>query len=370
MSSLLDEDRLLIRDAVVKFIADNYPLETVAERDYSAAKFGRNWSVFADLGWLCLLPGESAGGMGGGVIDAQVLLREFGKGLIVEPFTEVALTAAKTLEHCLPAERQEALLAPLIAGSSRAVLAHGEELADPGFANIECQARQTATGYTLTGTKRMVWQAGAADWYLVTALLNGQPAIFKVGSAADKLVINEFPTIDSRYAADLQLLELSVAASDLLATGERAAHAVRQAILLTYAALIGEVSGICDQLIALTSSYLNTREQFGGKLAGFQALQHRLADMVIAAEEIRSLQWLVAGASEMDDETEAEKLVRSARARVGKLSRALGETAVQLHGGVGVSNELIVSHYLRRLIAIDAFYGDANEQLIWLAEQY
>jgi alkylation response protein AidB-like acyl-CoA dehydrogenase len=370
MSSLLDEDRLLIRDSLEKFIADNYAIENVAERDSGAEKFGQNWAVFADLGWLCLLLGEPAGGLGGGVIDAQMLLREFGKGLILEPFTEVALTAAKVLEYCLPPERQEELLGPLIAGSARVVLAHSEQLAAPGFDNIACRAQRTATGFCLSGTKRMVWQAGAADWYLVTALLDEQPAIFRVDSAADKLVITEFPTIDSRHAADLQLLDVGVAASELLATGEGAAHAVRQAILMTYAALIGEVSGICDQLIALTSGYFNTREQFGGKLAGFQALQHKLADMVIAAEEIRSLEWLVAGASEMDDEGEAEKLVRSARARVGTVSRALAETAVQLHGGVGVSNELIVSHYLRRIIAIDSFYGDAAEQLIWLAEQY
>jgi alkylation response protein AidB-like acyl-CoA dehydrogenase len=369
MSVLQEDDRLLIQESVEKFVATEYASMDRAGYGDAGARFGEHWSTFAELGWLALPFAEHAGGLGGGVADLQLLLRAFGRGLILEPFTEV-LTAGKVLEYCVQADRQAELLASLIAGQTRLVLAHSEQEAEPGFGCVNCTAQAASGGFMLTGVKRVVWQAGAADSYLLSAWLEGEPALFLVAKDADQLLTSEYRTIDSRYAADLDLRGVTVPTTGLLASGEAAATAVKQAILFTYAILIGEVRGISDSLIEHTSAYLNTREQFGSKLGGFQALQHKLADMVVAAEEIRSLEWLVAGAADLADLALAERTIRSARARVGKVSRALAESAVQLHGGIGVSDEFIVGHYLRRVLVIDSYFGDADQQLIWLASQH
>lgn len=364
MSALQEEDRLLIRDAVDRFIDDRCAFGERDERPEQESRYGENWSTFAELGWLALPFGEDHGGLGGGVEDLQVLMRAFGRGLIAEPYLEVIL-AGKVLEAI-----GSDLLAPVITGESIVILAHGEEHTGARFDDLQCRATRSDDGFTLVGSKRVVWQAGAADWLLVSAMTPQGLTLFRVPRDAPGLVFEEFSTIDSRYAADIHLREVIVGEDAALAQGELVESAISQAIIYGYAALLGEASGIVTELVANTAEYLNTREQFGAKLASFQALQHKLADMVIAAEEIVSLEWLVAGAADLDDLDERERVIRSSRARAGSLSRLLGESAVQLHGGVGVSDELVVGHYLRRLIAIDTFYGSGQQQLLWLAEQY
>tara|TARA_B110000503_G_scaffold85681_1_gene130391 strand:- start:2986 stop:4113 length:1128 start_codon:yes stop_codon:yes gene_type:complete len=370
MSNLQDEDRLLMQDAVDKFIGDHYPFEKKEKRLEELGKFGGHWGTFAELGWLMLPFSEEAGGLGGGIADAQVLMRAFGRGLIAEPYSEVVLQAGKTLEFCAPPERLEELLYPLLAGELKLVLAHGEQKADPDFGIVSCRAVTSDQGYLLSGVKRVVSQAGAADQFLVTALLNNEPALFVVDCHVEGLAINEYLTIDTRYSADLHFNEVLLAENALVATGDAVAQGVRNALLFTFAALSGEVQGIAINLRLMTVEYLNTREQFGTRIANFQALQHMLADMVIKEEEITSLAWLMGNVWGTDDKLEREKLIRSAKARMLKVGREMAELAVQLHGGIGVTDELIISHYLRRMIAIDAFYGDVQQQQLWLANQY
>lgn len=357
MTALQDDDRQLIREAVDKFVEDRYPFDGREKR----AAGTDNWAAFAELGWLGLPFAEAAGGLGGGVEDVHVLVRAFGRALIEEPFLEVML-AGKVLE-CLGSD----LLGAVVAGEIRPVLAHGEGSSGPGFTEVRCRARPARDGYLLSGCKRVVRGAGAADWWLLTALLEDRPALFRVAPDAAGVTSSGYPTIDSRRAADIHLQDTYVGREALLATGDDATRAVADAVLFLYAALAGEARGIADCLVATTASYLRTRAQFGSRLADFQALQHRLADMEIGAEEIRSLEWLVAGVYLLDEATERERVLRCAKARVGKLLRAVAESAVQLHGGMGVSDELAVGHYLRRAVAIDAFHGDAGEQIAWLA---
>lgn len=359
MSALQPEERQLIRRGAEDFVRDQYPFEEREKR--RAQRLGNRWASFAELGWLALPFAESAGGLGGGVEDVQVLARAFGPALIEEPFTDVVL-AGKVLESV-----QSELLPRLISGDVAVVLAHGETMADADFEFVRCRATRVPGGFHLQGCKRAVPQAGAAEWLLISAVLQDQPALFVVEAQCPGVSLSEFPTIDSRLAADIDLDKAFVAEAALLASGEAAARAVREAILYSFAVLVGEARGIADVLVEKTADYLGTREQFGVKLAEFQALQHKLADMVIGAEEIRSMEWLVAGVVELDDAHERERVLRSAKARVGRLSRSLGETAVQLHGGMGVSDELVIGHYLRRAIAIDGWYGDSSQQLAWLA---
>ena len=359
----------MIETTVDKFILEQYPFEERARRAEERGKFGGHWSTFAELGWLMLVFGEQAGGMGGEVVDAQVLSRAFGRGLISEPWLE-AMVAGKVLEHGAEAKVRDSWLAPLMSGESILILAHGERKADVDFSAVRSQAELTECGFRLRGTKRVVCQGGAADKLLVTALIGDDPAVFLVDSLASGVVLSEYLSVDNRYTVDIEFADVVLGQDALVCRGDRAETAVKQAILFAFAALVGEMRGIADCLVNLTANYLNTREQFGTVIANFQALQHMLADMVIAKEEIHSLEWNLAQLATIDNLAERERVSRSAKARAATIGRKLCETGVQLHGGVGLTEEYVASHYLRRLLAIDTMYGDAQQQLLWLAERY
>lgn len=365
MSSLTEDDRRLIEDSLRKFVDNNYAFDEREQRQKHNGKFGSHWPTFAELGWLALPFGEEVGGLGGGLEEAQLMMKHFGRGLIEEPYIEVAIMAGKVIEQ-LDSE----LLMPLIGGESRAILAHRERA--PIQSLEDCATRAVADGETfiLNGSKTAVSQAGVADYLLVSSMLDAEPAIFQIPADHPSVRMEEFTTIDSRYAADIQLHNVVVGKDALLARGDKAAEALRHGVLFTMAVLLGELSGIADDLVIQTSGFLQTREQFGSKLSQFQALQHKLADMIIGAEEVRSLAWLVSGVITNENLKERERVIRSAKARATVIARKMAETAVQLHGGMGVSDEMVVSHYLRRVVAIDAFYGDSQCHYAWLSSQY
>ena len=366
MSALTKEDRSLIENAVDKFIREHYAFEEREQRHQQQGRFGAHWATFAELGWLMLPFAEQAGGMGGDLVDAQVLARAFGRGLIDEPWTE-AMVAGKLLEQV---GSQEGLLAALVSGEQVFLLAHGEAKADMDFSAVSSSAEPHADGFQLNGTKRVVWQAGAADQFLVTVLLEDEPAVLLVDANAEGLELKHYITIDNRQAADIQFTDVSVSQDALICRGDEALAAVKQANMFAIGALLGEMRGIADQMIALTGDYLNTRQQFGTAIVSFQALQHLLADMVIAKEEIQALEWMMAELASLDDVAERERVAHAAKARAGIVGRKLCETGVQLHGGIGLTDEYVVSHYLRRMVAIDACLGDSQQQLLWLARQY
>jgi len=369
MSALSDQDRSLIENAVDKFVIERYPFEERERRREEDGRFGKHWPTFAELGWLMLPFAEDAGGMGGAVVDIQVLTRAFGRGLIAEPWLE-AMVAGKVLERCAEPVVRDRWLRPLMSGELVLILAHGERKADLNFSAVQLAAEITDSGYRLNGTKRVVWQAGAADKFLVTALIGEEPAVFLVDAAAAGVRLSEYSSVDSRYAADVEFAKVELDADALVSRGGRAEIGVKRAILFAFGALVGEMRGIADQMIALTAEYMNTREQFGTAIGNFQALQHMLADMVIAKEEIQSLEWITAELATIEDIGERERVARSAKARAATMGRQLCEIGVQIHGGVGLTDEYMASHYLRRMIAIDALYGDTQQQLLWLAGRY
>lgn len=369
MSALTNEDRTLIASGVDKFILEHYPFDEREKRREEDGKFGKHWSTFAELGWLMLPFAEEAGGMGGAVVDAQVLTRAFGRGLIDEPWLEV-MVAGKVIEYGADQQVIEQWLTPLISGELVLILAHGERKADVSFSQVDATAKQTNNGYRLHGTKKVVWQADTADKFLVTAMIDAEPAVFVVDKKAEGVALSEYSAVDGRYAADISFENVELAADALICQGEKAETAVNQAILFAFGALVGEMRGIADKLITLTAEYMNTRQQFGTAIGNFQALQHMLADMIIAKEEIQSLEWITAETAIIDDADECERIARSAKARAATVGRKLCEIGVQLHGGIGLTDEYVASHYLRRMLAIDALYGDAQQQLLWLAGRY
>ena len=369
MSNLSDEDRLLIEDSVNKFISDNYPAEGIEKRREQSGRFGSHWHTFAELGWLMLPFSEDTGGMGGQIIDVQVLARAFGRGLIAEPWLETMM-AGKILEHSGNQELCETALPKIMSGELVVVTAQGERRVDMDFSRVEATAASISSGYSLNGTKRVVWQAASASQYLVTAMLSGKPAIFLVPANAEGVRLSEYSSVDSRHAADIEFASVSLDQAALVCTGAEAEIALKQAFIFAFGALIAEMRGISEALIGLTADYMNTREQFGMAIANFQALQHMLADMVIAKEEIQSLEWVMAQSAEIEDLDERERIARSSKAQAMKSGRSLCELGIQLHGGVGLTDEYIASHFLRRTLAMDAFGGDSQQQIAWLAGRY
>lgn len=369
MSALTEQDRCLIAGSVSKFVDANYPFDKRDQRRSKGDRFGQHWSQFAELGWLMLPFGEAVGGMGGALLDTQVLTRAFGRGLIDEPWLEV-MVAGKVLEHAARPDLCESWLAELMSGETIFLLAHGEQRTDLDFTAVATTAVPSAEGYQLSGIKCMVWQAGAAKQYLVTALLDGEAAVFMVDRAIEGVSLREYTSIDGRLAADIDFRDVQLPDSALICRGEVAVTSVKRALLFAFGALTGEARGIAERMIQLTAEYLNTRKQFGATIGNFQSLQHMLADMVIAKEEIQSLEWMTAELDAEDNLAEIERVTRTAKARTATAGRKLCELGVQLHGGIGLTDEYIVSHYLRRMQAIDGFCGDAQQQLAWLAARY
>ena len=359
----LGSDELeLLQYSVDRFVQDKYPLGD------GPAGIGTadHWEEIASLGWLALCVSEASGGLGGVLRDAQVVARALGTCLAPDPFLET-VAAIRLLDE-LSAHSE--LLGQIIAGELLVVLAHSEAQFDLGFRHVGCRAVTDGQYYRVSGTKSVVRAADKAKQVVVSVLLDGVPALVLVPLDAVGLVLDEFPTIDGRQAADLHFHSVSIDHSAILAQGQQAEGSLHNAFLFAMGCALGELDGICESTRTATSEYLDVREQFGQRLANFQALQHLFSDIVMSEEEIRSLAWLVANAWDADDDFEREQIIRKAKARSGSLSRELVETAVQLHGGLGVSDEYVVGHYLRRVIAIDAMFGDSADHLLWQAEQY
>jgi len=368
MGGLTPDDRKLVENSASKFVDNHYAFEKRYAQRKQGEDVGSHWSTFAELGWLTLPFAEEAGGMGGSVADAQALTRAFGRGLVDEPWLDVVL-AGLVIEAASPTSNSRDLLAALMSGETRTLLAHAEECADPDFGRIQCLAEKAGDGYQLSGSKAMVWHAPLADSFLVSLRLAGEPAVFLLDRETPGLTLLELPMLDGQRAADLRLERVSVGPEALLLHGQEAEAAVSRAILLAFGMLVGEVRGIADRALALTAGYLKSREQFGKPLADFQALQHLLADMAIAREEIESLEWATGSLDEIVEHDELERLARCAKARACSLGRSLCETGIQLHGGIGLTDEYVLSHYLRRMVTIDSYYGDAHQHLAWLAER-
>ena len=352
----LSEEQQLLSDSIRRFAAQEYGFE--ARRKIIASEAGWSeaaWSTFAEMGLLGLAVPAEHGGFGGGATDLMSVMDAVGEALMVEPYLSTVL-GARLVARGGTADQRESLLPEVAQGRMKLALAFVEEDSRYDLARVETVATRSGAAYRLRGAKRMVLHAPIAERILATASLDGRVALFMMERPPG---LRAYRTLDNLRAADLALEEApaELVDADALAL-------VEEAVDFATALLCAEAVGAMRFANDTTLEYLKTRKQFGVAIGSFQALQHRMVDMVISLEQARSMASLAC--SEVDaagDPAERKRTVSAAKIRIADACRHISQESVQLHGGMGMSDELKVSHTFRRLTTIAQQFGDADHHL-------
>jgi len=358
------DEQNALRDTLTRFIAKDYGFEQRRALAKSAEGFSRDhWKQFADLGLLALPFHEDFGGMNGNAVDTMLVMEAFGRGLVLEPYLATVVVAGHLVRDAGSTAQKEALLPAIAGGELMLALAHYERGARYEVSRVDTAAKADGAGWKLSGAKGVVLGGGAADTLLVSANTGKGLSLFLVDSKAAGVTVRSYMTQDGARAAEVRLDNVSVNADALIGTQDGALPIVERALDYGIAALCAESVGIMTALNEATLEYLKTRKQFGQPIGRFQALQHRMVDMVIATEQARSMAMMAAVKADSPDAAERRRAISAARAYVGQQARFVGQQAVQLHGGMGVVDELNVSHCFKRLTMINATFGDVDHHL-------
>ncbi|WP_375459021.1 acyl-CoA dehydrogenase family protein [uncultured Enterovirga sp.] len=371
---LTDEQRLL-KDSVDRLIADRYDFESrkrfLAEPDGFSRE---NWATFAELGLLALPFSEEHGGIGGGPVETMIVMEAFGRGLVIEPYLATIVLGGGLLRHGGSAAQQSEILPQVAAGETSLAFAHVERSSRYDLADVETRAKRDGEGFVLDGEKGVVLHGATADKLVVTARVaggrrdRGGIGLFLVDGNAPGVLRRGYPTQDGAQAAEITLETVRVGPDAALGDPEGGLAAAERVVDEAIAALSAEAVGLMGEMQDLTVEYLKTRKQFGLSVGSFQSLQHRAADMVVASEQARSMSYFATMMSGSDDAAERARAVSAAKVQIGRSGRFIGQSAVQLHGGVGVTMEYRVAHYFKRMTVIETLFGDADFHLARLAE--
>jgi alkylation response protein AidB-like acyl-CoA dehydrogenase len=358
------EEQQLLLDSIRRYVGDHYSFDQRKAILAAADGYSRRvWKDFADLGLLGLNVPDALGGMGGGAVDTLLMASALGEGLVVEPYLSSAVLATRAIAALGTQELQESWLPRLAAGEGIAVLVH--DLLPSGKAGYPVRAKPEGEGWSLSGRVSVVYHAPLADLLLVAASTHSDgrrpDALFAIAGAAKGLNLNGCFTVDAQVAADVELDAVSVDAASRV--GGDATGALAATVDFGLLALCAETLGVLDKCLALTVDYTRTRHQFGGPIGRFQALQHRMVDMLTRIEQARSLVFLAASRCEGADVAARESALSAAKVLVSDAARFVGQQAVQLHGGMGVADEMSVSHYFKRLLAAELRFGGGDAHL-------
>lgn len=365
----LDNETPLVAQTVDRFLTDRCSAAQWESTASGVPGWSReNWREMAELGWLGICVPESLGGLGCGIEERMAVMEAIGQGLVLEPYLSTAVLCAE-LVMAAGSDAQRARLMPSIAdGITVLAFAASEPGARFAVHDVSCTATRQGNGWLLKGRKTAVLDAPLADTLVVLARTSGAPcdeaglSLFLVDPAAPGVHLRAWPTVDRRRCADITFDEVSLAADALLGNEGSAFCAVDYALDHAAVATCAEAVGAMSELVTLTIAYLKQRHQFGKPLAQFQVLRHRVADMHIACEQARALTEMAA-ATLLPDHPRRRINASAAKAQAGWAARFVGQQAVQLHGGMGVSDELRVGHYFKRLMATDILFGNADHHV-------
>jgi alkylation response protein AidB-like acyl-CoA dehydrogenase len=373
------EEQSALQDTLRRFIAKDYGFEQRRQLAKSEPGFSRDtWKQFADLGWLALPFPEEFGGMGGNAVDTMIVMEAFGRGLVLEPYLSTVVLCGSLVRDSGSPAQKETILPAIAGGELLMALAHYEPGTRYELNHVQTTARRHGAGWIIDGAKSVVLGAPSADRLIVSARTSGGArddagvCLFLVERNAAGVALRAYATQDGQRAAEITFTRVKVGAQALLGEVEadtlpgvqgQGLAALARALDYGIAALCAQAVGAMAALIEATLGYLKTRRQFGQPIGKFQALQHRMADMLIAAEQARSMMYLACVKADSPDAAERSRAVSAAKAYIGQSARFVGQQAVQLHGGMGVTDELNVSHYFKRLTMINATFGDADHHL-------
>ncbi|MEZ5937431.1 MAG: acyl-CoA dehydrogenase family protein [Hyphomonadaceae bacterium] len=359
----------MLRDTVARYIREQYDFET--RRKVSKSEIGWRpevWAQFAEMGLLGAPFSEDDGGFGGGPVETMILMEEFGKGLVIEPFLQTVVCAGGFLKHAGTAAQKEEHLAGIIGGERIFGFAYAEPKGRYNLNDVAVTAKKDGEGYVLNGHKAVALGTPMASHLVVTARTAGAQrdeqgiTVFIVPKDAKGVVTRDYPTVDGLRASEVVFENVAVGADAVIGEVDNGLPLVEQVTDEAIAALAAEAAGCMKVLTQATVEYSKQRKQFGVAIGSFQVLQHRMVDMFMAGEQATSMTLMVT-LKLGEGEVERKKAASAAKIQIGKAGKLVGQEAVQIHGGMGMTDELNVGHYFKRLAMIESQFGDTDFHL-------
>ena len=366
----LSEDQVLLQESVQRFVQDNYSFEQrrkIVDNDKGFSE--THWKQFAELGWLGMAFPEAVGGYGGTPVETMIVMEEFGKGLVAEPFVSTVVLGGGAIIAGGSAEQQQEIVGKIAEGELKLALAFAERQSRYNLADVETKAEAAGSDYILSGAKSVVFGAPSADKFIVSARTSGGSreeagiSLFLIDSNATGVAVRGYPTVDGLRAGEVTLNNVKIPGSAMVGGKDQGFDILDHVIDHAIAATAAEATGAMSALNNMTLEYIKTREQFGQPIGKFQVLQHRMVDMFIAHEEAKSMSMMVAMRVSDEDVRERRKAASACKVQIAKSCRFVGQQAIQLHGGIGMTDEYAAGHYFKRLTMIDRSFGDSDFHL-------
>ncbi len=366
----LSEEQVLLKDSIDRFVKDNYGPEDRIKLSQTELGFSRDhWKTMAELGWLGMAFSEEAGGFGGGAVETMIMMESMGRGLVLEPFVSTVLLGGALVAEAGNADQIEAIIPEIIEGNLMMSFGYAEAQSRFNLNDVETTASKSGDGYILNGTKAVVYHGGTADKIVISARTSGASrdadgiSLFIVDSNAAGLDIRSYATVDGQRAADVRLENVTVPASALIGAEGAASPVIEKVIDGAIGAICAEAVGAMAAANEITNEYLKTRKQFGTAIGKFQVLQHRMVDMYMEAEQSKSMSDMVAMKLDLGYADDTRKAVSAAKAQIGKSAKFVGQQSVQLHGGMGMTDEYSIGHFFKRLTTIEMLFGNTDFHL-------
>ena len=364
-----NEEQSLIQGQVSQFIQRDYDWEKRQELSNSERGFSdENWKQFGELGWLGISISEASGGFGGSSLDTMIIMEEFGKGLVVEPFLETIVLSASIIDEAGSQQQKDEVLNKVIEGSLHLATAFSEPQSRFNLEDVVTTGTKQDDSYVINGFKSVVMNGPAADKFIVSVRTSGSQSdnegitLFLVDSDQKGVSKRDYSTVDGRKACELTLEDVLVPSDAIIGKEGNGLGLLKESINKGILAVSAEAVGAMEVLYKTTVEYTKTREQFGQAIGKFQVLQHRMVDMFMEYEQAKSLLYM-ATIKHSEGAKDADKAIAGLKYHIGKAGKFVGQQSVQLHGGMGVTDELNVGHYFKRLTTIGTIFGNSDYHL-------
>jgi len=370
----LSEEQRLLKESVERLLADRYEFET--RKRYMAEPDGWSrevWRQYAELGLLGLPFDEKFGGFGGGPVETMIVMEAFGKVLALEPFFATVVLGGGFIRLGGSEAQKKELLPKIADGSLLLAFAQTERQSRFDLFDVATAAKRDGNGFVIDGSKSVVLHGDVADKLIVSARVSGERrdkqgiGLFLVDAKANGVSRRGYPTVDGLHAAEISFSNVRVGADAVIGEAGDGLPLIERVVDASIAALAAEAIGNMVSMHELTVEYLKTRKQFGVPIGSFQVLQHRAVDMFVALEQARSMAYFATMMAEEPNAAERRKAIAAAKVQIGRSVKLVGQQAIQLHGGIGMTMEYKVGHYFKRATMIDTLFGDADYHLAELA---